>query len=156
MSLRIGDVLVGMGVLNSQQVDAVLTEQRRTGRPFGVIAERLFDLDPKVVDRAWAEQYASNSTLVDPLKERCDLEVVKTVTRRQAWQFKVLPLRRDTTGDVMVCTSKENLPRALRFAYGHFGPSCCFVVCDDERLLDALEKHHPMPGARERLMMTHA
>lgn len=156
MALRIGDVLVRMGVLDGQQVDVVLAEQRRTGRPFGVIAERLFDLDTSVVDRAWAEQYASMSTPVDPLKERCDLEVVKTVTRRQAWQFKVLPLRRDAGGDVMVCTSKDNLPRALRFAYGHFGPSCFFVVCDEQRLLDALEKHHPMPGARERLMMTHA
>jgi hypothetical protein len=156
MAVRIGDVLVGMGALNSEQVDAVLTEQRRTGRPFGVIAERLFDLDSRVLDRAWAEQYAANSTPVDPLRERCDLEVVQTVTRRQAWQFRVLPLRRDAGGDVMVCTSKDNLPRALRFAYGHFGPSCFFVVCEDERLLDALEKHHPMPGARERLMMTHA
>lgn len=145
-----------MGVLSTQQVETVLAEQRRTGRPFGIIVERLFDIDPRVVDRAWAEQYASSATSVDPLKERSDLEVVQTVTRRQAWQFRILPLRRDAGGDVMICTSKENLPRALRFAYGHFGPSCSFVVCDDERLFDALEKHHPMPGARERLMMTHA
>ncbi|MBY0308328.1 MAG: hypothetical protein K2Q09_06275 [Phycisphaerales bacterium] len=156
MALRIGDVLVGMGALTREQVESVLAEQRRTGRPFGVIAERLFTLDSRVLDRAWAEQYAAGSPTVDPLKERCDLEVVQTVTRRQAWQFRLLPLRRDTLGDVMICTSKENLPRALRFAYGHFGPSCSFVVCDDERLLDALEKHHPMPGARERLMMAHA
>lgn len=145
-----------MGVLSTQQVETVLAEQRRSGRPFGVIVERLFDIDPRVVDSAWAEQYASMATTVDPVKERSDLEVVQTVSRRQAWQFRILPLRRDVGGDVMICTSKENLPRALRFAYGHFGPSCSFVVCDDERLLDALEKHHPMPGARERLMMTHA
>jgi len=145
-----------MGVLTGQQVETVLQEQRRTGRPFGVIVERLFNVNPTVLDRAWAEQYAANSSPVDPATERCDLEVVQTVTRRQAWQFKILPLRRDAGGDVMVCTSKENLPRALRFAYGHFGPCCYFVVCDEEKLIDALEKRHPMPGARERLMMTHA
>ena len=36
----------------------------------------------------------------------------------------------------------------------HLGPAD--LEPDEQRLLDALEKHHPMPGARERLMMTHA
>ena len=39
--MRIGEMLVRMGVLNREQVEAILDEQQAGNEPFGAIAERL-------------------------------------------------------------------------------------------------------------------
>ena len=152
MTLRLGDLLVQLGTLTREQCDAVLEEQQRTGRPFGLVAEQLYDIEPDALERAWAEQYASIAGRLNPGAEEGDPEVLDLVNKRQAWQFRLVPLRRDGH-EVVVCTTTDNLARALRFCYRHIGPSCYFVTCSPEQLLGALEKFYPMPGAREALAM---
>jgi hypothetical protein len=144
--------LVQLGTLTREQCDAVLREQRRSNRPFGVLAEKMFDVEPDALERAWAEQYAHIAERIEPASERYDLDVVQLVSKRQAWQFRVIPLRRDGQ-EVMVATSVEHLARALRFAYRHIGPSCYFVICEPDQLLASLERFYPMPGAREALAL---
>jgi hypothetical protein len=152
MTLRLGDLLVQLGTLTREQCDTVLREQQRSNRPFGVLAEKMFHIEPDALERAWAEQYASIAERIDPAVERYDLDVIRLISKRQAWQFRLLPLRRDGN-EIMVCSSTEHLARALRFAYRHIGPSCYFVTCDSDQLLTALERYYPMPGAREALAM---
>ena len=63
MEVRIGTILVEQGVLTPDQVKAVLTVQERTGRPFGLICEQKYGIDPAQVEAAWASQANNFSKL---------------------------------------------------------------------------------------------
>jgi hypothetical protein len=145
MNLRLGDLLVRRGVMTETQRDSVLDCQKLTGRPFGELAERLFGIDEESVEQAWAEQYAMIARRVDPRCERVDPEVLTLVDRRQAWQFRLLPLRLDAD-EVMVCTTQEHLVRALKFAGWKIQAPCFFVLSDSQALGEALMQHYPMGG----------
>lgn len=146
MYLRIGDVLVKQGLLTAAQRDAVLEEQRLTGRPFGLLAERLYGLSPASVEAAWAEQYCSIAETIDPRNAEVDPYALRMVNRRQAWQFRVLPIRFD--GDeLVVCTAGELLPRAARFVSWRVGHPCYLVVATAADLDEALARFYPLSGA---------
>ena len=93
--LRIGEILVGQGVLTEKEVNQILDEQKREPRPFGDLAERLFDVKSEVVERAWIDQYLTYSTQVNLDDQKVDTRVLKVINRRQAWQFRILPIRRN-------------------------------------------------------------
>ena len=115
MALRIGELLERRGVLNALQRDQILAEQRRSGRPFGDLAERLFGVCPRDIEQAWAEQYAALTEPIDPREACVDPDALAMVTARQAWQFSLLPLR--FSGDeLVVCSTQTQLARAMRFA----------------------------------------
>ncbi|MEM9166015.1 MAG: hypothetical protein AAGB48_03215 [Planctomycetota bacterium] len=145
MPVRIGDLLVQAGVLTELMRDEILEEQRILGRPFGQLAERMFGIDPDVIEQAWAEQYESLAGVVDLSTFTIDSQAVEAVTSRQAWQFKLLPIA-FRHGELMICTPRVNLPRALRFAATQLAEACFFVVADVDQLADQLQRHHPMPG----------
>ena len=70
---------------------------------------------------------------------------LEVISRRQAWQFKMLPL--DLAGEeVVACTTQENLCRALKFAGWRLGHACQFVLCEPGALGEAMLKHYPMAG----------
>lgn len=143
---KIGEILVKRGVLTQTQCQRVLDEQTRCHRPFGELAEVMFCVPPKALEDAWAEQYESVTAHVDPRTERVDPTVLMQLTRRQAWQFRLVPLRMDGS-ELLICTCREHLPRAVRFAYQHFGTGCYFVLTDKEKLAEALSMYYPMDGA---------
>ncbi|MBT8207956.1 MAG: hypothetical protein KJO18_06770 [Acidimicrobiia bacterium] len=145
MAVRLGDLLIESGVLTTPQVDMILREQRDTGEPFGALAERLYAVDPAVVEAAWARQYATLTRTVNPELEEMDPNALALVTRRQAWQFRVLPIRFDPH-ELMMATVPQYLPRALRFAANIIGYPVFYVMCDPEALGRALCTHYPLPG----------
>ena len=145
MELRVGEFLVEQGVLNLAQVKMVLDEQQVTGEPFGLICERHLGIDPKMVESAWATQYARLTRKIDPVLEAYDPGAQQLVTRRQAWQFRILPVRFDGH-ELMVATTQSHLPRALRFATNVVGVPVYLVMADALRLGEALCRHYPLPG----------
>ncbi|MBL9148768.1 MAG: hypothetical protein JNM94_08765 [Phycisphaerae bacterium] len=149
--MRIGELLVRQGMLTQGQVDRALAEQRHTGEPFGVVCERLFGVAPKVIEGAWATQYAQIVANIEPKLDATDPAAEATVTRRQAWQFKVAPLRYDE-GQLIVATSVEFLPRALRFALTHLAAEVFFVLVPPRDLARHLTERFPMLGMDEELL----
>ncbi len=147
MESRLGDVLVHRGVMNAGQVDRVLTEQGRTGEPFGVLCERLYNVHPNDVEAAWGEQYARLTMRIDPHTEAFDPAVLGLVDRRQAWQFGCLPVRWDGS-EVMVATSEANLVRAHRFCTRGIPHPVFLVLCEQEDLEASLQRWYPLPGAK--------
>lgn len=145
MNAPIGDYLVRMGMISEKQRVLILEEQRLSGRPFGQIAEELFGVKARDVEKAWAAQYAGMSEPVNPTLERIDPLVIGLITRRQAWQFRLLPLRYEA-GSLLVCTTQEHLPRAANFATRNIPATCFFVLALPEALGEALMRHYPMDG----------
>ena len=58
---------------------------------------------------------------------------------------KLLPVRFEH-GELMIATTRENLPRALRFAATQLGEVCFFVTTPAEQLAEHLQRIFPMPG----------
>ena len=143
--VRLGTILVHRGLLREADVDRVLETQRRTGQPFGLLCEQLFGLAPETIESAWAQQYASLVESVDPEASPPHPDALAMVSRRQAWQFQVLPLTWDGA-ELEVATTPRNLCRALRFASKVMHTPVHFVMTSDERLGRALATHYPLPG----------
>ena len=105
MKFRLGQVLVEEGVLTSEQVTQILENQKQTGEPFGLLCERVFGIDPETIENAWALQYARLTRTIDPETETLDAEARQLITRRQAWQFCIMPIRFDGS-ELMIATIK--------------------------------------------------
>lgn len=146
-TLRLGDILVNHGVLTPQQRDEVLEEQRLGGRPFGELAEWMFNVSPDAVERAWAAQVAELTEKVDPRLVEVDVYALRQIGRRQAWQFAVLPLCFDGE-ELVVCTTQEHLARALKFVGWKIGAICRFVMSDALNLGEAMSRHYALAGMR--------
>ena len=144
--MRIGDLLVREGVLTGDQLVQALRLQREGRGPIGLICEKHFGVPPEVIERAWATQYATISPRVDPVTERFDPTLTEMITPRQAWQFRVLPIRVDETGDLLVATIEIELPRALRFATRVVERPVFLSIAEPRRLGEALCRRYPLPG----------
>ncbi len=145
MQVRLGEVLIEQGVITRAQADSILTEQRRTGEPFGLLCERLYSVHPAAVEHAWAMQYASLSRTIDPMNESIQEQAIALVTRRQAWQFRILPLRFEGR-ELMMATTSQHIRRALRFAIGVINVPVYLVLANPEALGEALCRYYPLPG----------
>ncbi len=145
MTIRLGDLLVRHNCLTSEQRDEILRVQRSSARPFGVLAEELFGVSPADVETAWAAQYAAIAPRFDPRSHTIDPGVLGVIERRQAWQFRLIPIRREGDETVFV-TSTEDLARALRFTGWRVPGPCTFCICDRGTLAIGLSIHYPIDG----------
>jgi hypothetical protein len=150
-TLHLGDLLVKHGVLTPSQRDEVLIAQKSRGGPFGAIAEQMFGVSPAAVERAWAEQYSAFAPHIDPRSYTINHRALEVLSRRQAWQFKILPL--DLAGEeVVACTTQEHLVKALKFAGWRLGHGCQFMLAEPIQLGEALMKHYPIAGMNPEMV----
>jgi hypothetical protein len=147
MWMRLGELLVAQGLLTEEQVDLILAAQAEGGGPFGQLAETLCGIDGREIEAAWASQYEQITGRIDLAKERVEPNAIKVIGRRQAWQFGILPLRRSDC-DLLVATTREHLPRAIRYVTWQLSEQVVFVITSMDELQNALEKHYPVPGMR--------
>jgi MSHA biogenesis protein MshE len=143
--IRIGEILVQQGVLSERQVKHVLEVQRKVGRPFGDLVERLYGIDPQVVAGAWVEQYAKMAGTLDVSETDPDKDLLRLVSRRQAWQFHLVPLKRDDA-NLCLATTAENLVRAVNFATRRFSEPVYLAIAEPKQLHALLMKHYPVPN----------
>jgi len=154
--IRLGDLLVEFGAITASERDTIIGMQSQTHRPFGVLAEERFGVDPGVIERAWAEQYSRRGDRFDPHGATPDPRAVALIDRRQAWQFAIVPIGFDHAGELTLCTSVEYLPRAMRFAGWRLGERVAFVLAEREDLGRALERAYPMGAGAEDLLPAEA
>lgn len=141
--MRIGELLVRQGILTEAQVESVLEIQTERTEPFGSICERLFGVAPEVVEDAWVEQYTELIGSLQPDFDTCDAAVIDLLTRRQAWQFRIVPIRWED-GAVVLATTKSHLQRALRFVTGTLSFPVYFLITDAATLGESLDRYYPM------------
>ena len=147
MGAKLGDLLVQYGVLTVAQRDEILIIQRDSPRPFGQLAEELYNVSPAAVERAWAEQYAALAPKVDPRQEKITPAALTEVDRRQAWQFRVLPMRHEH-GGVLMATTVDFLARAMKFTGWRLNTPCEFLLAEPLHLGEALVLHYPLAGMK--------
>lgn len=145
---RLGDLLVRSGALTEEQRDLAALANAKSGKPFGVIAEQLFNVPARTVEAAWAEQFAIYADHISGEALTPAPEAVVAIEPRQAWQFGLLPLRYEGE-ELIAATSKQRLPRAMRFVGWAMPIPCRFVLTDDDSLKVALAEHMGIPGMDE-------
>ena len=142
--IQIGELLVEQGVLTREQVKHILQVQKLSHRPFGDLAERLYAIEPKAVEDAWVEQYIRTTGVVDLEDQEIETQCLRLLSRRQAWQFHLLPLnRQDET--ISMATSPENLVRSVNFATRAVEEPVHFLLAERKQLREFLMKHYPVP-----------
>ena len=149
--MRIGEMLVSAGLMTPEQTELVLRRQQSHPEPFGLLAQRMFGIDPRRIEEIWAETTIRLSDVVHPSDEEIDVNTLDLVTRRQAWQFRIVPVRWDD-GALVLATTREHLQKALRFATNGIPFPVYFVVADTEALTEGLERHYPMGGLGRRVV----
>jgi len=142
--IQIGELLIEQGVLTSAQVAHILKIQRVNHRPFGDLAERLYGIAPKAIEDAWVEQYLRTVGTIDLEDQAIELAALRTLNRRQAWQFHLLPMYQDGQ-EIAAATSKENLVRAVNFATRKIDDPVYFLIAERHQLREFLMKHYPVP-----------
>lgn len=148
-TVRIGEILVEQGVLSEQQVFEVLEAQKRLRKPFGVLAEEMFEVCVQSIEDAWVEQYHRFTGTLDLEAERFDDAALRELNRRQAWQFQMLPVRYEDNGELLIAAGKGRLARAVSFAAAKVKPAVYFRIAESEQLKAFLQRHYPMPGVDE-------
>ena len=142
--IPIGQVLIEQGVLSAEQVAHILKVQKASHRPFGDLAERLYGIAPEAVEDAWVEQYVRTAGVVDLEDVTFDADCLRTINRRQAWQFHLLPACR--TGEHLhAATDAEHLIKAVNFASRRIDEAVFFLIADRQQLRTFLMKHYPVP-----------
>jgi len=150
MCIRLGELLMVHGALTGEQRDEILEIQSKSHRPFGVIAEERFGVAPAIIELAWAEQYASIAKRINPLEIEVDDQLRGLITKRQAWQFGLIPIRQ-LDDEIEFVTSMECLIRALRFVGWRMQCLCSFGVCDLQTLKQGLDMHYPFESASSEM-----
>ena len=143
--MKLGELMVRQGLLTEAQVEQVLAAQARRTEPFGSICERLFGIAPEVVEGAWVEQYEVLTAGMEPDFGAQDHSVLGVVTRRQAWQFRIVPVSWDD-GCLVLVTTRDHLARALRFATRSIPFPVYFLLVETAVFAEALNANYAMPG----------
>ncbi len=144
-TIKIGEILIEQGVLSEQQVFEVLQAQKQQKMPFGVLAERMFDVTLHSIEHAWVEQYHRFTGTIDLAHEKFDAEALRVLNRRQAWQFELLPIRTEPSGEMLMAASANRLARAVTFAANRIDRAVYFRIAEQDQLREFLQEHYPMP-----------
>ncbi len=152
MSKPMGQILVDRGVLSDTQREEVLRAQRGTNRPFGELAESMFEVSQQEIEAVWAEQYGEIAEWVDPSLLDIPEHVLCVLSGRQAAQFAMIPIRY-AGRSLVLCTTREQLPRALRFASSTFGAECTLALCESDQLISGLQRHYDVDAAAWEAIM---
>ena len=142
--IQIGQLLIEQGVLSTTQVDHILRVQKVSHRPFGDLAERLFGISPQAVEDAWVQQYMRIAGTIDLDEQKFDEQCLRLLNRRQAWQFRMLPMNRQEE-NLNIATDRESLVRAVNFSAKKLDEPIYFQMAERKQLREFLMKHYPVP-----------
>lgn len=150
--IRIGEILVEHGVLTEQQVFEIVQAQKKMHLPFGVLAERMFEVTLESIENAWIEQYHRFTGTIDLNDQVIDEDALRLINRRQAWQFEIMPINFEDTGELLMAASRRRLARAVTFSTHRIDRVVYFRIAESEQLQQFLTKYFPMPEVSEEIM----
>ena len=142
-TLKIGELLVEGGRLSADQAQEVLAHQRRRSVPFGVLAERMFGVSVGSVEEAWVEQYHRATGTLTLRGVEPEPEALALLHRRQAHQFRMVPLRFEPDGALLIAACRSRLARAVTFAAHRVPSPAHFRVAACGPLDELLDRCYP-------------
>ncbi len=106
----------------------------------------MFGVAPQAVEDAWTQQYLSYNTQIEHLDDqRVDPAVLDVLSRRQAWQLMMMPLRRED-GQLILATTRQRLTRAINFTWRRLNEPVLILIAPQDQLESCLQDHYPWPA----------
>ncbi|MBW3652803.1 MAG: class I tRNA ligase family protein [Actinobacteria bacterium] len=90
-----------------------------------------------------AELFIPLAGVVDLDDVKLDTDCLRTLNRRQAWQFHMLPLNRDP--ELNVATTAESLVRSVNFSSRSIDEPVHIMIAERAQLREFLMRHYPVP-----------
>ena len=145
-ALRIGELLVKSGRLSAEQAEEVHRAQRHRWLPFGVLAEEMHGVRVPGVEEAWVEQYHRETGTLELRGVEPTEGALRLLHRRQAHQFRMVPVRFEPGGELLVVACRSRLARAVTFAAHRIPGPAHFRVAARGPLDELLARHYPAPA----------
>src|SRR6056297_3810132 len=137
---RIGQILVDLGFLTDEQLEAVLEEQeQQPGALLGKIAEDMQLITDEQLVQALAEQMGMQTVSLEDAK--LDPEVLEKISETMAQLYRVVPIRFENNVLTLATCDPQNLTiqDELRTFLGY---EIATVVATERDVLQAIEKHY--------------
>ena len=137
---RIGQILVDLGFLTDEQLQAVLEEQeQQPGQLFGKIAEDMQLITDEQLIQALAEQMSMQTVTLEEVK--LPEEVLEKISETMAQLYRVIPVRFENNVLTVATCDPQNLTiqDELRTFLGY---DINMVVATEHDILQAIEKHY--------------
>lgn len=149
-AIRLGELLVENGALSPQQVYEITVRQQHDPKPFGVLAEEMFEVTLDSIEQAWSEQYLRQTGLIDLKHEKFPSDATSIIGRRQAWQFQMIPVRFDGEGELLIAAARGRLARAVTFVHKRLTVNPYFRIASDRQIEKYLNKLYPLACMKGR------
>ncbi|BAM05013.1 GspE/PulE/PilB domain-containing protein [Phycisphaera mikurensis] len=140
--LRIGELLVQQGRLTRDQAEEVARRQEEGPVPFGLLAERMFGVSVDGIEEAWVEQYHRATGTLTLRGVEPEPAALAMLHRRQASQFRMVPLRFEASGELLIAACRTRLARAVTFAAHRIAGPTHFRVAASGAIDAFLERHY--------------
>ncbi len=105
--IRLGDALIGQGLINEQQLKEALDQQRKSGKKLGRVVIEMGLATENQVAMAMATQLGV--AFVDLGQCELNLEVARTLTENQARRFRAVVLTREDTLAIVAMSDPTDL-----------------------------------------------
>lgn len=143
--LRIGELLVEQGRMTRDQAERVHEAQTRRSQPFGVLAEEMFGLGVGSIEEAWVEQYHRATGTLTLTGVEPSEDALRLLHRRQARQFRMVPIHFEPGGELLIAACRTRLARAVTFAANRIPGPTHFRVAAPGPLDELIERHYTIP-----------
>src|SRR5690349_5394671 len=146
MSQRLGDLLVREKIINPQQLEQALREQKRSGGRLGTVLVKLGFLSDEEVTNFLSRQYGVPAINLQYFE--LDAAVIKLIPEETARKHHILPLSRVGASLTIAMVDPTNVFAMddIKFMTGfNIEP----VVASESSILEGIDKAYSMPGAAD-------
>lgn len=141
--VRLGEILLKTNVLATQQLDAALTTQKKTGDRLGNILSANNTVSHLSIFKSLAEQHAYPFCLftIETFEKEFDPQLLKQVTHQQVFQHQAVPASLDDD-TLTLLTANPDDPTTIAFYKQHFNVNNIHQVIITERDIMTVCQHY--------------
>jgi hypothetical protein len=135
----LGDILIGNGIINDEQLKDALAEQTRTKEFLGAILIREFQIEEKDLLKALSEQF--NMPLVALKNKYIDWDFVKHFNPSFVLDSKCFPILKDKDGITVAITNPLDAWSMKKAEEATSGSKLKFALVSEEDMKDAIHRY---------------
>jgi general secretion pathway protein E/type IV pilus assembly protein PilB len=135
--IKIGQILIDKGLVTSEQMEAVLKDQEKTGEPLDTILVKKGFLSEESFLKVLSEQF--NIPFIKLKESSIDPLAVKKVPAKFAWYYKVMPVKFSDSKLVIACSDPLRSLDDLRIFLGYdLSP----VLAAEEEIMQVIKENY--------------
>jgi len=135
----LGNILIGNGIINNEQLEGALAEQARTKEFLGAILIREFQIEEKDLLKALSEQF--NIPFVALKNKYIDWDFVKQFNPSFVLDSKCFPILKDKDGITIAITNPLDAWSIKKAEEATSGFKLNFALVSEDDMKDAIRRY---------------